>query len=296
MAVSKILGLTISETAHAIGLAATQVIGLREMFGSHTKSFHPGRAAQCGLVAAVMAQGGYTSSEKTLEAKRGWANVVGSSKAGTLQSLDKWIGNEGELSLVNNGVGRWEILRNSFKPFPCGIVIHPIIDACAQIHGEIMAKNLDVRNIKSVIAKVHPLVLELTGKKTPKDGLEAKFSVYHSGACGLCFGKATPSEYDDRVVRDPDVIVIRDRITAEIDTALTPDQAIVTVELADGQVFTKTIEHAIGSLEVPLDEAMLEVKFLDQCKPVLGDGATAASKACWDIQTAEEICNITQYM
>jgi 2-methylcitrate dehydratase PrpD len=296
VAVSKILGLTMSETAHAIGLAATQVVGLREMFGSHTKSFHPGRAAQCGLLAAVMAQGGYTSSETTLEAKRGWANVVGSSKADILQSLDKWVGGEGEFSLVNNGVGRWEILRNSFKPFPCGIVIHPIIDACAQLHGEIMSKNLDIHKIKSVTAEVHPLVLELTGKKTPKDGLEAKFSVYHSGACGLRFGKATPAEYDDAVVLDPEVIAIRDRITAEINTALTPDQATVTVELEDGQVFTKTIEHAIGSLEVPLDETMLKTKFLDQCTPVLGEGATAASKACWEIEAAEDICNITQFM
>jgi 2-methylcitrate dehydratase PrpD len=243
-----------------------------------------------------MAQGGYTSSEKTLEAKRGWANVVGSSKADIPQSLDKWVGGEGEFSLVNNGVGRWEILRNSFKPFPCGIVIHPIIDACAQLHGEITSKNLDIHNIKSVTAKVHPLVLELTGKKTPKDGLEAKFSVYHSGACGLLFGKATPAEYDDRVVLDPEVIAIRDRITAEIDTALTPDKTTVTVELEDGQVFTKTIKHAVGSLEVPLDEAMLETKFIDQCTPVLGEGARTASKACWEIEAAEDICNITQFM
>lgn len=296
MAVSKILGLNMSETAHAIGLAATQVVGLREMFGSHTKSFHPGRAAQCGLLAAVMAKGGYTSSEKALEAKRGWASVVCPSKADILQSLDTWVGGEGELSLVTNGVGRWEILRNSFKPFPCGIVIHPIIDACAQLHSDIMSKNINIHNIKSITAKVHPLVLELTGKKTPKDGLEAKFSVYHSGACGLLFGKATPAEYDDKVVLDPEVIAIRDRITAEIDTALTPDQTKVVVELQDGQVFTKTIEHAIGSLEVPLDDTMLKTKFLDQCIPVLGDGATAASKACWEIEATEDICNITQYM
>ncbi|KAJ5461402.1 uncharacterized protein N7458_002954, partial [Penicillium daleae] len=66
------------QTAHAIGLAATQVTGLREMFGSHTKSFHLGRAAQNGLLAAVLAAEGFTSSTSALEAKRGWANVVSS--------------------------------------------------------------------------------------------------------------------------------------------------------------------------------------------------------------------------
>jgi len=80
VAVSKLLSLSVSETAHAIGIAATQVTGLREMFGSHTKSFHAGRAAQNGLMAAVLAQGGYSSSDEALEAKRGWANVVGVTK------------------------------------------------------------------------------------------------------------------------------------------------------------------------------------------------------------------------
>jgi aconitate decarboxylase len=92
VAVSKLLSLSASQTAHAIGIAATQVTGLREMFGSHTKSFHPGRAAQSGLVAAVLAQGGYTSSQEALEAKRGWANVVGVTKEGIGQSLERWLG------------------------------------------------------------------------------------------------------------------------------------------------------------------------------------------------------------
>jgi len=88
--VSKLLSLSSTQTAHAIGIAATQVTGLREMFGSHTKSFHPGRAAQNGLLAAMLAQNGYESSEEALEAKRGWANVVGSTKDEIPKSLEKW--------------------------------------------------------------------------------------------------------------------------------------------------------------------------------------------------------------
>lgn len=76
MAVSKLLGLSPDQIAYAIGVAATQVTGLREMFGSHTKSFHPGRAAQNGLIAAILASNGYTSSLEALDAKRGWVNVV----------------------------------------------------------------------------------------------------------------------------------------------------------------------------------------------------------------------------
>ncbi|EWZ89338.1 hypothetical protein NW765_015334 [Fusarium oxysporum] len=130
VAVSKILGLSPTKTTHAIGLAATQVTGLREMFGSYCKSFHVGRSAQNGLLAAVMAEGGYTSSQGALEAKRGWATVAGTNKPDVLQNLDLWLGTENEDGLAGQSTGRWEILRNSFKPFPCGIVIHPVIDAC----------------------------------------------------------------------------------------------------------------------------------------------------------------------
>ncbi|OAA66681.1 mmge/prpd family protein [Niveomyces insectorum RCEF 264] len=299
VAVSKILGLSVSETAHAIGMAATQVVGLREMFGSHTKSFHPGRAAQCGLIAAVMAQGGYTSSEQALEAKRGWANVVGATKPDVQQSLETFVGGAGgktdnALGLVHSaGVGRWEILRNSYKPFPCGIVIHPIIDACAQLHHVLAQKGLDVRNVTSISVEVHPLVLELTGKRTPKDGLEAKFSVFHSGACGLLFGKATPAEYEDAVVQSAPVIAVRDLIQAQTNTSLAPDQAKVTL-VVDGQTLEKYVDHAVGSLEVPMDDTMLEKKFVDQCVNVVDD-VQAVSQAFWNIASLDDVSAVTNF-
>ncbi|KAE8443712.1 hypothetical protein EG329_001484 [Mollisiaceae sp. DMI_Dod_QoI] len=301
VAVSKLLGLSVSQTTHAIGVAATQVIGLREMFGSHTKSFHPGRAAQSGLIAAVLAQGGYTSSEQALEAKRGWANVVGVTKSGIAKDLDKWMGigtiaSENGVGLFNNEVGRWEILRNSFKPFPCGIVIHPIIDACAQIHNEMKKDGLDVKNIKSVHAKVHPLVLELTGKRKPKDGLEGKFSVFHGAAIGLIYGKGTPSEYEDHVVLDANVISIRDKVDGEADKNLGADETNVVVTMKDGKIIEKHVKHAIGSMEVPMDDEMLQRKFVDQCVSVLGDKVRATSEACWNIESAKDVGDVVRML
>jgi 2-methylcitrate dehydratase PrpD len=76
VATGRILGLDEVRMCHAIGLAATQPVGIREMFGSMTKSFHPGRAAQNGMLAAFLADKGYTSSLQGIEAKRGWANLV----------------------------------------------------------------------------------------------------------------------------------------------------------------------------------------------------------------------------
>ncbi|ROV96200.1 hypothetical protein VSDG_05102 [Cytospora chrysosperma] len=304
VAVCKLLKLERQKIVHAIGVAATQVVGLREMFGSHTKSFHPGRAAQAGLMAALLAREGYTSSEQPLESKRGWASVVGVTKGEKeIQGdLAKWTGSGGnsEVGLpvkgAAEGQGRWEILRNSFKPFPCGIVIHPVIDACAQIHQDMEKEGLEVEEIESVHAKVHPLVLELTGKKKPKDGLQGKFSVYHGGACGLIFGKATPSQYDDSVVQDAKVIGVRDRITAEVDQSLGADETVVVVTMKGGKKLEKHVQHAVGSMEVPLDEHRLQEKFLDQCQKVLGDGTKAASDALWEIEGVKDIATITKFL
>lgn len=303
VAVAKLLKLDREKIVQAIGVAATQVVGLREMFGSHTKSFHPGRAAQAGLMAALLAKEGYTSSEQSLEAKRGWANVVGATKGEEAihKDLDKWTGFGGKcefgLPLVHGAnakaQGRWEILRNSFKPFPCGIVIHPVIDACAQIHQDMQREGLKAEDIESVHAKVHPLVLELTGKKKPKDGLQGKFSVYHGGACGLVYGKATPSQYEDNIVQDLQLIAVRDRIQADIDESLAADETKVVVTMKGGRNLEKHVGHALGSMEVPLDDQKLQEKFLDQCEKVLGDDALAASKTLWAIEDVEDLASIT---
>ncbi|PSR85660.1 mmge/prpd family protein-like protein [Coniella lustricola] len=292
VAVAKLLGLDHAQTVQAVGVAATQVVGLRDMFGSHTKSFHPGRAAQAGLLAALLARQGYTSSETPLEAKRGWANVVGATKGDDAIQADLTNGGGGG----GEGGGRWEILRNSFKPFPCGIVIHPVIDGCAQIHQDMQRQGLGPQDVERVDAKVHSLVLELTGKTAPQDGLQAKFSVYHGGACGLLFGKATPSQYEDAVVQDPAVIAVRDRIRAETDPSLAADETKIVVTLKGGRTLEKHVKHAVGSLEVPLDEQRLQAKFLDQCQTVLGEHTERASKALWALEEVDDVSSIVSFL
>lgn len=262
--------------AHAIGIASTQVTGLREMFGSDTKSFHVGRSAQNGLMAAVLASHGYTSSTQALEAKRGWANVVSEE-----QVLDDYIATLGKV---------WETEKNAFKPFPCGIVVHPIIDGCIQLHQDMKEKGTSPSSIKGVRCKVHPLVLELTGKKTPQDGLQAKFSVYHGGAIGLVLGKAGPAQYEDAVVTSKDVVSVRDLIDAVADPGLAADETEIVLEFVDGQTVTKHVRHAIGSLEVPMTDRQLEDKFVDQVSPVLGGEVTReASRTCWALKGAANV-------
>ncbi|ESZ99518.1 MmgE/PrpD family protein [Sclerotinia borealis F-4128] len=273
-AVAKLFDLPIDQTTHALGIAATQVVGLREMFGSHTKSFHPGRAAQNGIMAAVLAQGGYTSSEQALEATRGWANIVGVTKSDVGESLAKW--------------------KKSFKPFPCEIVIHPIIDTCSQLHREMKDNGFTAKDIKSIRAHVHPLVLELTGKKKPRDGQEGKFSVYHGAAIGILYGKGTPSQYEDRVVQSEEVISIRDKVEAVADSNLGADEAIIMIVWENGKELQKHVKHAVGSLEVPMDDKMLQQKFENQCVGVLGESVKEVSDACWSIEYAKDVADIAR--
>ncbi|KAF5659038.1 immune-responsive 1 protein [Fusarium denticulatum] len=167
------LGLSPTKTTHAIGLAATQVTGLREMFGSHCKSFHVGRAAQNGPLAAVMAEGGYTSSEGALEAKRGWAAVVGTDKSDVLQNLDRWLGTD------------------AFPMRDCRSSSHRRLYPIARGTNEGGTQPSADRICHGTSPPSCPGTHR---EKTPKDGLEAKFSVYHSGACGLLLSKATLSE------------------------------------------------------------------------------------------------------
>lgn len=251
-AAGKVLGLSEQQMVWALGLAASQPVGLRESFGSMNKSFNPGRAASNGLFAALLAQQDFTSSDGMIEAKRGWANAIS-----TKQDYHEITGELGQ---------RYETLLNTYKPFACGIVIHPALDAAIQLRNEY---HLAPDAIDRVDLRVHPLVLELTGKKTPTVGLEGKFSIYHSVAIALIQGAAGEKQYSDAAVRDPRTIALRDRVDATIDPAIKPEQVDMTIVLKDGRSLHKYIEHAIGSVEVPMTDAQLDAKFIDLADGIL---------------------------
>ena len=252
VAAGKLLGLDERRMCHAIGLAATQPVGLREMFGSMTKSFHPGRAAQNGLLAALLAEKGYTSSLQAIEAKRGWANVL--STARNYHAITDNLGSQDQ------------ICRNSYKPFACGLVVHAVIDGCIQLRNE---HHLVADMIDRIDLDVHPIVLELTAKRTPQTGLEGKFSVYHAAAIAIVAGHAGEAQFIDAAVRDPIVVALRDRVATSVDPSLAQDQARVRLQLKDGRVLERFVVHAVGSVEVPLSDAQLDAKFEELVREIL---------------------------
>lgn len=277
-AMGRLLGLNEQQMTWAIGVAASQPVGLKVQFGSETKSFHPGRAAQNGLTSALLAQAGFTASEVALEGFDGWAQAM--------STRHDWNEVTGELG------SRYELALNTYKPFACGIVAHPAIDAAIQLRNE---NGLKPDDIKAVSLRVHPLVLNLMGKTEPHAGLEGKFSVYHAVGVALVTGRAGEQAFTDRAVSDPTVVALRNKVSATVDSAIKADQVDMTVTLNDGRTLHKFIEHAVGSQDHPMSDAQLEDKFTGLCEEILSkDQTRRLLDLCWGVWDLKDAGDITR--
>jgi len=273
---ARLLKLTEQQTQMALGIAASQPVGLREQFGTMTKPFHPGGAARAGLMSALLASQGFTASPKAIEAPRGFVQVASDKRA--------WHEVTDELG------ERFEISFNTYKPFACGIVIHPSIDACVRLKDQ----GVTPEQVERIELRVHSLVLELTGKKEPKDGLQGKFSVYHGCAIGLIYGRAGEEEYADAVVNDPRVVETRNKVVATVDDSIREEAVRVTAVLKDGRRIDVNVDHAIGSLENPLSDGQLEGKFTHLVAPVLGGARVRdITRECWQLATLPNVLSLT---
>ena len=275
-AISKLLGLDVEKTIYALGIAATDPTGLREMFGTMTKPYHPGKAAMNGLLAALIGGQGFTTSLKPLEAERGFINV---------------LSEENKLEVITDNWGeKWEIEKNSYKPFASGIVTHPAIDAIITIQEE---QKLQAEDVESIVITAHPLVKELTGKTAITTGLEGKFSVYHCVAAGFFNLKAGVYEFSDEYVNNPSVKSLRAKISLVIDEKIKEDQVHVKVKLTDGSEFTHFVEHAIGSAQKPMTDEQLKDKFFDVTGEIISKDAK--SQLIELVDRFEELDDLTSF-
>ena len=150
-------------------------------------------------------------------------------------------------------------------------MLHPSIDACLQLRAE---HHLPPDGIERIDLRVHPLVLELTGKRTPQTGLEGKFSVYFAAAVAIAAGAAGVRQFTDEWVRRPDVIALRDRVSATADPTIGEAQARASITLKDGRRVETFVEHAVGSLEQPMSDPDLDAKVRDLCDGLLTPAQT----------------------
>lgn len=257
VAAGRILGLDGGKMARALGIAGTQGAGLRESFGTMAKAMNAGHASQSGILAALLARDDFSAPATILEGPRGFGAVM-STKTDWTRAVD--------------GLGRrWEVMQIGLKPYPCGVVIHPLIDAAIDLNR----RGIDSRRIERVEILVHPLVLELVNRPMPKDELEAKFSYQQGVAIGLLRGAAYPADYEDVGVDDLAVTELRRRIHAEAESEIAQDATRMTVTMANGEKLVKTVEHAVGSPKNPMPDKALDEKFSAVSQPTLGTSESA---------------------
>ena len=268
VAAGKLLEFDTQRMVHAIGLAVAQASGVREMHATMASSFVCGNAARAGLLAALMAAKGFTSGRRSIEGDKGMAAVFGA--PAHLDAVTERLGEHFEMMLV------------MYKPYPCGVAIHPVIDACLEVAHLVGSSASDIDRVELT---VHPVALRLTGRKAPSDGLEAQVSVYHWAAAALLRGKADLEETETQCVLDPRVIALRDRILARDDSSLPPEAARVVVDMKDGRSLTATVKQCRGSPGRPLSQEELTAKFLSQSEARLGkEKAERALRACLDLE------------
>jgi 2-methylcitrate dehydratase PrpD len=278
VAAAKLLKLDATRLQYAIGIALSQAAGFRVMHATMVSSLMPAQGAQTGLRAAVMAESGFTASLAALEGRYGYLEVFTETP---------------NVSALADGLGeRFEILRNTYKPYPCGIVIHPIIDACLQLRRE---HAIDASSVDKVSIKASPGAMALCDRRNPQNELQAHVSLYHWTAAALIRGCAQIQELQDPTVQDPVVIGFQDKVEAAGHPAMAADAAEVTITLKNGTRHTCRVDHCIGSTANPMTDEQLTHKFTELAEPVVGKSrAKELVERSWGVERITEVGDLAQ--
>jgi 2-methylcitrate dehydratase PrpD len=266
-ACGKLIGLDAQQLAYAIGIAATQAGGMQQNRGTMCKSFHAGKAAANGVLAALLAERGFDSSQEIIEGKRGFARIY--SDVAAPEQLTQGLGDG------------WLIETNGHKPYACGVVLHPLIDAVIAVRER---ARIAPEAVSEIALRVHPLVLSITNVVEPASGLQSKFSFRHSAAVALADGAAGIAQYADARAADPTVAALRRKVQAVGDETLRKDEAHAVV-VAGGARHEAHIAHASGTTDNPMSDAAIEAKFLANATPAIGEErARQASERVWSLE------------
>lgn len=258
VAAGRMLRLDTQRMRVAMGLALSEASGFRAMHGTATVAFMPAHGGQMGLRAALLAERGFTAGLNGLEGKSGYLSVFC-----TKPDIDALAGGLGE---------RFELLRNTYKAYPCGIVIQPIIDACLKLRHD---HRPDPDKIAGVAIQASPGAMALCNNRDPKDEMQAHVSLHHWTAVGFIRGTARIVDMDtETAVKDPALMAFQRKVEATLDPTLAGDQTEVTITMTDGTRHVCRIEHAIGSKLNPMSDADLERKFTGLAEPIVGAART----------------------
>ncbi len=274
-AVAKLRGLDALQTAYALGIAASQASGIRRNFGSMTKAFHAGHAAENGVAAADLASFGWTAADDVLEAPLGFFQAAG--------------GGFDPAAIVNRLGRPWMFTSpgDLIKRFPCGTIQQPVMDATLRL---IAQHNISAAGVDHVEVSGNQSNVNTLFRHAPTTGLEAKFSMEYAVSILLLERKAGLEHFTDAVVRRPDVQDLVKRVRYYVDPksgaaagveafqAVLEEASTLTVFMKDGRVLTTRTEPAKGSPRNPMSYDEVADKF-----------RTNAEFAKWPTQKAETV-------
>jgi 2-methylcitrate dehydratase PrpD len=258
----------------ALGTAATQSAGLCECLGTPAKSVSVGNAARNGLLSALLARGGFEGPPEPLAGGQGFYHA---------------LAEDPDLSLVTEGWGeRWEIMATSYKPYPCGFVIHPVLDCVLDWRRENPAVE-----VARVVVRGHPLLSIRADRPDVSTGREAQVSVQHGVAAALVFGTVGLDQFTDTCVRDPKVRALRSKVEVMRDESFATTAAAVEISTADGTAHKLAQPAARGSDSNPLSDRDLEEKLRASAagwNPSYD--ARPLIDAIWAIDDSEDVSNL----
>ena len=277
-AVSVVLGLDARRAAFALGIAATQASGLKAMLLNPCKSFNIGHAASAGVLAALLAEAGLESAADVFEDKCGFFAVFG--QAADAAAVTAELGT------------RYLVSEISLKPYPCGVVIHPLIDACLAL----AERSLRREQVRAISIRVHPRALELAGVKHPATAINGRFSLYHAAAIALTRHAAGMAAFDAADVHDAELTAWRDLMEVEADQTLSASQARVRIELVDGSHVEHAVDDVSGSPQRPLSDGQLRAKFVELACRVLDErAASALFQECMQLDRVADVAQLCRH-
>jgi 2-methylcitrate dehydratase PrpD len=280
-AAARLLNLDAARTAHAIGIAASFAAGLRVNFGSMTKPLHSGRAAENGIVAATLAANGFTAGDEGLDGRWGYFHVFGGGA-----HPDRLIGKLNRPhSIVSPGV--------SVKPYPCGSLSHPSMDAMLKL---VTDHDIQPAQIKSIRLRAGTNILEPLRYKTATTELEAKFSLpFLLGAIALR-RKAGVQEFTDEYVKSAPVQEMMTKVSTVFDPQIEAMgfdriRSVVEIDLTDGRTLVQpSDERYRGSPAWPFTRAELHERFADCASSLLSEDRV--QRALEQIESVEKLSDI----
>jgi 2-methylcitrate dehydratase PrpD len=274
-ACAKLLALPADRISNAIGIAASQSAGIVENLPSAAKNVSVGNAARNGLFAALLAAEGYSASPRAIEGPLGWARAMG---------------DEPDLARLTGGLGKtWEIARNTYKPYPAGIVFHAVIDACFALRERLGPRIADI----AAITVQGSARLLARGDRPVRNERDARVSIHHCAACALLLGTAGVAEFLEAAVFRSELVSLRQKVRAELDGSLPDGAARVVIQLTSGETLNEIVMAAKGSLADPLPDRAIEAKLRDCAR--LGESDRDVDRIIdhvWRIDTLDDVSSL----